>query len=79
MKEKPYIVYNEYTDTIRQMPENYLIARRRNKYNYWIVDPDMAADQNLATEVFLALFIFDLKYESGPTVVKHLSASLTTG
>lgn len=77
MKQKPYLVYDEYTDTIRQMPGNYMIARRRNIYDYWIVDPDISANKNLATKVFLALFIFDLKYGKGETIIKYLAGNLT--
>ncbi|MEN8122938.1 MAG: hypothetical protein ABFS35_21540 [Bacteroidota bacterium] len=61
---KPVLVYNEPTNTIRQMPQNYLIAR--GTINGWTTDGvDMAADKDLATRVFLELFNFESKYGTG--------------
>jgi len=60
---EPILGYNVKTDTIRQMPENYLIAYRDGG-GYWICNPDIAADKELATRVFLALFDFDTKWRS---------------
>ena len=57
------LVYNEATETIRQMPQNYLIAHRKDKA--WICEPDLAADRGLANRVFNALFEHKLKYGTG--------------
>jgi hypothetical protein len=60
---QPTLVFQEGSQTIRQMPENYLIAHR--EFGRWICDPDLAADKELATRVFLALFDFDTHYGDG--------------
>lgn len=57
------LVYNEGSETIRQMPQNYLIAYKVN--GHWICEPDLSADKELATRVFIALFYYDAKYGSG--------------
>lgn len=57
------LVYNEGSETIRQAPQNYLIAH--NVKGHWICEPDLAADKELATRVFIALFEYDAKYGSG--------------
>ena len=44
------LIYCEYSETIRQMPENYLIAGKQ--FNKWVCEPDLAANMNLATAVF---------------------------
>ena len=61
------LVYNESTDTIRQMPQNYLIAYRTpsKAHKRWIVDCDIAADKELASRVFNAIFDFDTRYGNG--------------
>jgi hypothetical protein len=57
-------VYNLYSDTIRKMPENYLVATRVNKR--WTVDPDKALDVELACICFRIVFEqFDLTWGSG--------------
>ncbi len=44
------IIYQEGSETIRQMPENYLIA---GKYHgAWVSFPDMAADPELCVKVY---------------------------
>lgn len=57
----PVLVYNHATQTIRQMPQNYLIAH----YNgfSWHSEPDLAADKELAIKVYLALFDHKAKYD----------------
>ena len=38
------VVYNEYTDTIRIMPQNYLLMKRGSHgYRPWQIDADLAA------------------------------------
>mgnify|MGYP003629538709 CR=1 FL=1 len=61
---KSKLDYSEYSDTIRQLPENFLIAHRVQ--GIWKCEPDLAADRELATKVFLSLFIFENKYEKDP-------------
>lgn len=43
-------IYNEYSESIRQMPQNYLIAHKSN--HAWKCEPDLAADMDFATKVF---------------------------
>ena len=50
----------DYSQTIRQMPQNYLIAAKRG--NCWICEPDLAADKNLCIRVFTELLNFESKY-----------------
>lgn len=42
--------YCEYSESIRQMPENYLIAHKSNRA--WLCEPDLAANMDFATRVF---------------------------
>lgn len=56
------LVYNEYSDTIRQAPQNYLIAYRRE--GKWIADPDLAADKGLAVQCFTALLNYENRWQS---------------
>lgn len=56
------LVFNAYSNTIRQMPQNYLIAHFDEQKRYWICDPDTACDKNLAARVFLELFNYESKY-----------------
>ncbi len=60
---KPILSYEQGSETIRQLPQNYLIAHKQN--NRWICEPDLAADKKLANRVFNALFEFEAKYGSG--------------
>ena len=65
------LVYSEYSETIRQAPQNYLIAH--NIKGHWICEPDLAADKELATRVFIALFEFDVKYGSGLNLLSKVT------
>ncbi len=60
---KPILSYEQGSETIRQLPQNYLIAYKKD--NSWICEPDLAADKELANRVFNALFEFEAKYGSG--------------
>ena len=50
--ENQEIVYNEYTETIRQMPQNYMIAIKNGA---WVMSPDLAADPKIVCAVTVAL------------------------
>lgn len=52
------------SDTIRQMPQNYMIAH--NNGRVWLMEPDLAADVNLVIKVTVALMKFENKYEKDP-------------
>jgi hypothetical protein len=63
--------YENYSDTIRQMPQNYLIASK--KCNRWLCEPDLEVDVNLAVIVFKSLLIYENKYETdGNNLLKKL-------
>jgi len=68
---KPVLVFNEATQTIRQMPENYLIAGKIQ--NRWVCDPDIAANKELATRVYLALFDFNARYGDGLNLLSKVT------
>lgn len=65
------LVYQHTTETIRQMPQNYLIAHKNG--NAWICEPDLAADINLATRVFKALFEHGNKYGTGLNLLAQVT------
>ncbi len=62
---KKYLIYQQSSDTIRQMPENYLIASRA--HGSWIAEPDLAADKHMAIKVFTLLLDYNNKYEASGT------------
>ena len=63
---KQTLFYCKYSDTIRQAPENYLIAKKDpSDQQRWICDPDLAANKELATKIFHALFTFEAHYGTG--------------
>ena len=65
-----HLVYNAATDTIRQMPQNYLIAYR--EHGRWICDTDGAADQGLAVQVFLRLYKYDYQYGTPENLINGI-------
>jgi hypothetical protein len=51
--------------SLRQMPENYCIARFDQGQRCWVIDPDLAANTNLVFFVFELLLLFHLiKWDS---------------
>lgn len=54
------LVYELGSESIRQMPENYLIAHFNG--HRWVSEPDLAANRDLAVRVYLALFDHGIKY-----------------
>ena len=54
---KNEIVYCSYSETIRQMPQNYMIASKKNtewgEQSSWYIDPDLAADPKIVCAVTL--------------------------
>jgi len=57
-----------YSNTIRQLPENYCIAVFKRPYHStntgcWVLEPDLAADSDLVCRVARELLNFDSKYE----------------
>jgi len=69
------LIYCEYSGTIRQMPQNYMIAYQANagtNYAYWVCTPDIAADVELSVKVFKALFDFDIRHGSAENLLKKM-------
>ncbi len=58
--------YDTYSDTIRQMPQNYIIAHRNTPAKSWICEPDLAANKDLCVRVFTELMNWDSKYANDP-------------
>jgi hypothetical protein len=70
---KSSLAYNKVTQTIRQVPENYLIAQWNDDQRKWICEPDLAADKVLATSVFQKLMEHQFKYnQNGDEVVSSI-------
>ncbi len=60
-------------NTIRQYPQNLLIAQRIN--NRWVVDPDGSADRKLVHEVFSVIVDRHMgAYQSGEQIVMEINA-----
>lgn len=84
-KKKPHLEYCDYSKTIRQMPENFIVAQQEDENTntpYWVCIPDLAVDIDLSTKVFQALLDFGCKYGSGlnllerVTYMKHKNLSI---
>ena len=73
------VEFNEYSNTIRQQPENYLIAFKSNEGNpsRWIVDPDSACDPKLARLAFDMVFTHhNVRWGSGIAFANLLNSKL---
>ena len=57
------IVFNRYSETLRQQPHNYVLAHRNS--NRWICDPDLAADTDVVKATFQATFSFQGRHGDG--------------
>lgn len=56
------VSFCSYSCTIRQFPQNYLMAYKRN--GAWIMEPDLAADKTLVVALTLSLMEHKNKYGS---------------
>ncbi len=79
---KPITVeYCKGSNSIRQMPQNYLLAYRtgdRWTGGRWICDTDPAADENIAVALFkLVLKSHDHRYGTGEHLVEGLREALS--
>lgn len=74
---KNYLTYQSGSDTIRQMPSNYIIAKM-DMEGRWVCDPDMACNHHLATVVFQVLLNYDAKYGSGGYLMEYITLALNT-
>ena len=69
------LIFQKSTKTIRQMPENYLLAHfDEMRGGRWVCDPDLACDRYLAYKVFKTLLDFDFKWcADGILIVEHVN------
>ncbi len=70
MKSKLKVIYQKETETIRQLPENYLLAHKCNRR--WVCDPDLACDRAIAIKLFRMCLNYDVRYGSGQNLVNCL-------
>lgn len=71
MKE---IIYEASSQTIRQLPENYMIADRIQ--GRWRCDPEPAADWKVVRKIFKLLFFsHKLRYGPGESLVNKYNRS----
>jgi hypothetical protein len=73
LTKKEYLIYEESSNTLRQMPQNYLIAER--PYNRWIVDSDLAANKEICKAVFEVCLTFEGRY-SDPIYLIEMTLDL---
>ena len=67
-----------YSNTIRQFPQNYLLARF--EAGHWIMEPDLAADKGLVVALTLSLMEHSHKWNKSPAMAimgigKYLNVS----
>lgn len=67
--KKLEIIFEKSTNTIRQIPENYLLAQR-NSGPKWVCEPDLAADKEVCVRLFLVLMEHENKYGTGEKVLE---------
>ena len=73
------VEYDEYTNTIRQQPQNYVIAIASNtsKPSHWIIDPDSACDKDIAQTAFDLCFTHhNVKWGSGIAFANLINSTL---
>lgn len=70
---KPHFTYCDYSETLRLMPHNYLIAYRN--MGHYVPDIDGAIKNDRAIKIFLVLR--ELKFEGDKNkVIEHLNRTL---
>ena len=83
---KNHLVYEKGSETIRQRPQNYLIAQRvqsvsnigedapSQAHARWVCDPDLAADRDLIQKVFSVIISsFEMKYATVEELAEALN------
>ena len=63
------VIYQPGSETIRQMPESYCLANKKN--GYWLLDFDPACNKRIAERILNLLFNFDIMYGSGENLIKE--------
>jgi len=74
--------FDTYSNTIRLMPANHLVAwRRHGKFGDWIIDADMAIKDEFACAIYMQFRKFEIRWASNgfhlaETLNKQLSSPL---
>ncbi len=68
LPEKEHLIYQKSTFTIRQMPQNYIIAWH-SLGGRWTVDPDIACNTELAVKLFTLCLNYSDRYSPGQVLV----------
>jgi hypothetical protein len=75
MAEESWLEYEKGSETIRQKPQNYLIAFKDASRggSYWTLAPDLSANRVLIDKVLDAIMTFDGRYGDGAKIVKGIN------
>lgn len=74
---KSIFCFQESTETIRTIPENYLVAHRHG--GRWICEPDAAVPYKMALVVFKAIHTnHSLRYGSGLSLLAAITPNYKT-
>ena len=68
---EPVFCYQETSETIRILPQNYLVAYNLN--GRWICEPDLAVPEKMAVKCFRALLKHENKYGSGLNLLAKIT------
>ena len=71
----PFVIYNAASDTIRLMPQNYIVASRHNA-GYWVIDPDLALKDDVATVFFVIGREHNARWGLAQNLVEKLNIAL---
>jgi hypothetical protein len=69
-KKKIKVIYQQESETIRQIPENYLLAGKVK--NRWVCEPYLACNKKVAIKIFKLLFNHSIKYGSGENLINNI-------
>ena len=72
------LYFCEYSNTIRQIPENYMLAAWCDKRKHWEMNPDLASNKEFIVGLTLALTSFETKYATcAETVIRSAESIIT--
>ena len=63
---KPHFQYSEGTNTLRQQPQNYMLAYWDENRKVWLMDPDAAAAPKLVVALTLSLMVDGNRFRPTP-------------
>lgn len=73
MQQDQTFVFCKGSDTIRIMPQNYVLLRRRDSWDLWA---DMAAPLTAVVAASVAITRHDIKWGAGENLALHLNAAM---